>query len=101
MSASSASEDLKGIIESARRLGVEIDEEEALQWLTAMAATGADEVALDTAHGIYGQRITLLDFSPEQLSYFRTIGSIVEIPDQPGFGTKRIMSCSRNGMACP
>jgi hypothetical protein len=31
--------DLDRIIASARRLGVEIDEEEALQWLTAIAAT--------------------------------------------------------------
>ena len=30
--------DLQRIIESASRLGVELDEEEALQWLTAMAA---------------------------------------------------------------
>src|SRR5688572_12497302 len=80
----SANEDLNRIIDSAKNLGVEIDEEEALQWLAAMAATQADEVTLDTAHGIYGQRITLLDFSPTDLAYFRQIGQIVEIPDRPG-----------------
>jgi hypothetical protein len=77
-------EDLERIIESAKRLGVTIDEEEALQWLTAMAASKADEVQVDTKHGVYGQRISLLDFSPEDLAYFREIGSIVEIPDRPG-----------------
>ncbi len=77
-------EDLDRILESAKRLGVQIDEEEALQWLTAMAATKADEVQLDTKHGVYGQRISLLDFSPQDLAYFREIGSIVEIPDRPG-----------------
>jgi hypothetical protein len=82
--APSANEDLERIIASARNLGVEIDEEEALQWLTAMAATKTDEITIDTAHGIYGQRITLLDFSPDDLAYFRQIGKIVEIPDRPG-----------------
>jgi hypothetical protein len=77
-------EDLERIIESAKRLGVTIDEEEALQWLTAMAATQADEVQVDAKHGVYGQRISLLDFSPQDLAYFREIGSIVEIPDRAG-----------------
>ncbi|HEY2980690.1 MAG TPA: hypothetical protein VGJ22_05885 [Anaerolineales bacterium] len=80
----SPKEDLARIIESAKSLGVEIDEEEALQWLAAMAVTKVDEVTLDAAHGVYGQKITLLDFSPQDLTYFRTIGQIVEIPDRPG-----------------
>ena len=33
-----ANQDLSQIIESAHRLGVELDEADALQWLTAMAA---------------------------------------------------------------
>ncbi|HEX2697906.1 MAG TPA: hypothetical protein VHM28_09370, partial [Anaerolineales bacterium] len=77
-------EDMDRIIESAKRLGVQIDEEEALQWLTAMAASQADEVEVDTKHGVYGQRISLLDFSPQDLAYFREIGKIVEIPDRAG-----------------
>src|SRR3990172_5792810 len=77
-------DDLEQIIVSARRLGVEIDQEEALQWLAAMAVTQPDEVTLDTRHGVYGQKISMLDFSPEELNYFREIGKIVEIPDRPG-----------------
>ncbi len=80
----SPKDDLERIIISARNLGVEIDEEEALQWLAAMAVTKTDEITLDTRHGIYGQKITLLDFSPDELTYFREIGRIVEIPDRPG-----------------
>ncbi len=76
--------ELARIIESARRLGVEVDEEEALQWLTAMAATRVDEVAVDARHGVYGHKISLLDFDPEDLAYFRDVGRIVEIPDRPG-----------------
>ncbi len=77
-------EDLERIIESAKRLGVQVDEEEALQWLTAMAASQVDEVQVDAKHGVYGQRISLLDFSPQDLAYFREIGKIVEIPDRAG-----------------
>lgn len=77
-------EDLDRIIESARRLGVEIDEEEAIQWLTSMAAAQVDEVTVDAAHGVYGHKISLLDFSPADLAFFREIGRIVEIPDRRG-----------------
>lgn len=77
-------EDLERILDSAQRLGVQIDETEAVQWLTAMAASRADEVEVDTRNGVYGQRISLLDFSPQDLAYFREIGRIVEIPDRPG-----------------
>jgi hypothetical protein len=77
-------EDLDRILESAARLGVQIDEAEAIQWLTAMAGSHFDEVELDARNGVYGQRISLLDFSPQDLAYFREIGKIVEIPDRPG-----------------
>ena len=79
------SEELARIIESARRLGVEIDEEEALQWLTAMAAVKGDqEIVLDMQSGVFGHRVTMLDFSPGDLAYFRRIGNMVEFYDQPG-----------------
>lgn len=84
MSPISPEQDLRRILESADRLGVEIDEEEALQWLAAMAAIKANEVGLDEKHGVYGHKITLLDFSPDDLAYFRQIGRLVEIPDRPG-----------------
>src|SRR5512143_1091892 len=77
-------EDLDRILESAARLGVQIDEAEAIRWLTAMAGSHFDEVELDARNGVYGQRISLLDFSPQDLAYFREIGKIVEIPDRPG-----------------
>ncbi|HEX7541328.1 MAG TPA: hypothetical protein VF352_04285 [Anaerolineales bacterium] len=76
---------LKNIIKSARRLGVEMDEEEALQWLTAIAATqGSDDLVVDSRDGVFGYKVTMLDFSPKDLDYFRRIGKIVEIPDRPG-----------------
>jgi hypothetical protein len=79
------SENLKRIIESAQRLGVELDEEEALQWLTAMASQqSADDVVFDERQGIFGHKVTMLDFSPEDLAHFREIGRLVEFKDTPG-----------------
>lgn len=79
-----ADEDLARIISSARRLGVEVDEAEALAWLSAMAQPDTDQVTLDVASGVFGHRITMLDFSPTDLAHFRVIGQIVHIPDRPG-----------------
>jgi len=76
---------LKRIIESASRLGVELDEAEALQWMAAMAAHQADQdVSVDVKSGVYGHRVVMLDFSPQELARFREIGRLVEFKDQPG-----------------
>lgn len=81
----SPSIDLERIVESARRLGVELDEVEAMQWLTAISAARSEgEVVVDTKSGVFGHKITLLDFSTEDLAYFRKIGELVEIHDRPG-----------------
>ncbi len=78
-------EDLARIIESAQRLGVEMDEAEALQWMTSMAsAQSEDEIVLDTRTGVFGHKVTMLDFSDEDLAYFRKIGRLVEFEDRPG-----------------
>jgi hypothetical protein len=78
-------EELAQLIESAERLGVEIDETEALQWLTAMAAKQPDEhLVMDMSTGVFGHRVTMLDFSPGELERFREIGRLVEIEDEPG-----------------
>jgi hypothetical protein len=56
-----------------------------LQWLSAIAAHQAvDEVTVDMRRGIYGHRIVMLDFDPQDLARFRELGRLVEIPDQPG-----------------
>ena len=76
---------LQRILESAARLGVEMDEEEALQWLTAIASQQAeDEVVFDEDVGVFGHRVTMLDFSPRRLAHFRAIGKLVEFEDEPG-----------------
>jgi hypothetical protein len=76
---------LKNIIESARRLGVEMDDGEAQEWLTAITATQtSDDLVVDTRSGVFGYKVTMLDFSPKDLDHFRQIARIIEIPDRPG-----------------
>ncbi|MBN2043697.1 MAG: hypothetical protein JW757_01650 [Anaerolineales bacterium] len=83
-SQSISEQELQKIIDSAKRLGVELDEADAIQWLTAAAAAGADEVSVDIRTGTFGHKITMLDFSPEELAHFRKIGKLVEFDDIPG-----------------
>lgn len=81
----SPAEDLKRIVASARDLGVEMDEQDALQWLTNMAAVKAGAgVVVDERAGVYGHQVTLYDFSPKDLAHFRRIGRLVEFDDEPG-----------------
>ena len=78
-------QDLKQIVESAQRLGIELNETDALQWLTAIAAgQEEDEVVFDTRTGVFGHKVSMLDFSTENLSHFRKMGKIVELLDIPG-----------------
>lgn len=80
-----SSEDLSRLLDSARRLGIEMDEADALQWLTAMAASQTGEaITVDEATGAFGHRVVMLDFSPQELARFREIGRIVEFEDRPG-----------------
>ena len=78
-------EDLARILESARRLGVEMDQAEALQWLTAMGAgpMGGDLV-VDSRTGVFGHRVSMLDFTSTELDRFRAIGRLVEFVNEPG-----------------
>jgi hypothetical protein len=79
-----SSDDLARILESAARLGVEVNEEEALDWLTSMAAMRLDDVQVDVDSGVFGHRVSLLDFSPDELAYYRAIGEVAEVPERPG-----------------
>ena len=77
--------DLQRIINSARRLGVEMDESEALQWLTAMAAEqGESAIVQDARTGVFGHKVSMLDFSDADLEHFRKLGRLVEFADVPG-----------------
>jgi hypothetical protein len=79
-SASDGATDLQRVVESAKRLGVELDEESAMQWMNSIAQESTSgDVVVDTASGAFGHRVAMLDFSPKDLERFRTIGAIVEV----------------------
>jgi len=75
---------LDGVVESAKQLGVELDEGEAARWVAALEteAEGGD-VVVDVDSGIYGHRVSMLDFTARDLARFRAIGEIVGFPDRP------------------
>lgn len=78
-----AAEDIQRIVESAARLGVELDEAETVQWLAAIAQQPDDDVTVDVHSGTFGHRVAMLDFSPSELARFRAIGAIVELTGDP------------------
>lgn len=81
---SSTNAEIQAIVESARRLGVELDEDDTLRWLAAVAAhTDESDVTVDVKSGTFGHRVAMLDFSPAELARFREIGKIVELTGDP------------------
>jgi len=76
--------ELEQILKSAQRLGVEMDEADALQWLTAISAQSQADIQMDERAGIFGATVSLLDFDDSDLAHFREIGRLVEFEDIPG-----------------
>jgi hypothetical protein len=58
----SSDEAIARVVASATRLGVELNEDEAAEWVAAMEteASGGDLV-VDVDSGVYGHRVTMLD----------------------------------------
>jgi hypothetical protein len=72
------------VVESATRLGVELDEREAAEWVAAMETEASGgELVVDVDSGIYGHRVSMLDFRPEDLARFRAMSKVVGFEDRP------------------
>ena len=82
--APSSKEDIHRIIDSARRLGVEMDEAEAMQWLAGMVAQSDSSIVVNRRSGVFGHKISMLDFSEADLEHFRKLGQLVEFRDVKG-----------------
>ena len=81
----SPKKELNQVLASAHRLGVELDEAKANEWLQAIQDTkNSQQVSVDPRTGIFGHKVTMLDFDPADLEHFRRIGRVVEFADQPG-----------------
>lgn len=90
-----AHSDLDRIIESARHAGLEFKEEDAADWLRRIElASEGDEVTLDHRTGVFGHRVVMLDFSADDLAFFRAVGALVEIPDEDDVETALALSGS-------
>jgi hypothetical protein len=90
-----AQEEVQRIREAARLLGVDVDESDIAQWLTAMAAgAGGQDWQVDARTGVFGHRISLLDFDAESLARYRRIADIVQFPDLPNVETAISLSGS-------
>jgi hypothetical protein len=78
-------EGIARVIDSAARLGIELDEQEARDWIAAMSAEreGGDLV-VDVDSGVFGHRATMLDLDSADISHFRRIGAIVGFANRPG-----------------
>lgn len=76
--------DIAFLTQSAERLGLEVDEQEILDWLDAIGADDTENIVSDAATGTFGHRASMLDFSDRDLERFRTIGAIVELTGPPG-----------------
>ncbi len=79
-------QDLAKIVDSARRMGVEMDEAEALQWLTAMAAhqAGDADIVVDARSGVFGHRVACSISALKSWPVFAKSADLVEFEEQPG-----------------
>lgn len=86
MSPQYSREAIQDVIDSAKRMNVELHEEEAVEWLEALkkAKESDDDIAFCERTGVFGQKVVMLDFSTDRVEYFRKIGGLVEFYDQPG-----------------
>jgi hypothetical protein len=73
----SSKEDIERIIRSAKRLGVEMNEAEAVQWIEGMNAPGDSSIVLNRETGVFGHKVSMLDFSGADIEHFRKLGQLV------------------------
>lgn len=77
-------EAIERVVASAARMGVELDETEAAEWVAAMETEASGgELVVDVDTGVYGHRVTMLDFRPEDLARFREMAIVVGFEDRP------------------
>ncbi len=82
-----ASDDIARLVESAQRLGIELDAADTERWLAAMTkeeGVETSDIVIDTKDGVFGHRVSMLDFSPRDLARFRRIGEVVEVTGPAG-----------------
>jgi hypothetical protein len=83
------------VIESASRLGVEINVIEAEKWIDSMAMEQAGgDVVVDVDTGVFGHRASMLDLDPKDLKRFQQIAKIVGFENRDNVRTALALSGS-------
>ena len=83
------------VVDSARRLGVEIDAGEARAWIASMEAESkGGDIVVDVDTGVFGHRASMLDLDPADLARFQKIAPIVGFENKPNVQTALALSGS-------
>ncbi|MDP8904047.1 MAG: hypothetical protein M3N29_01800 [Chloroflexota bacterium] len=83
------------MIDSAARLGVELHEQEARDWIAAMATESSrGDIVVDVESGVFGHRATMLDLDASDLAHFRRLARIVGFQNRAGVTTALALSGS-------
>ena len=83
------------VIQSASRLGVEINVIEAQSWIHEMAQEQAGgDVVVDVDTGVFGHRASMLDLDPADLKHFQQIAKIVGFENRENVRTALALSGS-------
>ena len=85
--AAGSGDDVARLVESAQRLGIELDAADTERWLAAMTleeGVETSDIVIDAKDGVFGHRVSMLDFSPRDLARFRRIGEVVEVKGPEG-----------------
>ena len=85
--AAGSGDDVARLVESAQRLGIELDAADTERWLAAMTreeGVETSDIVIDEKDGVFGHRVSMLDFSPRDLARFRRIGEVVEVTGPEG-----------------
>lgn len=82
-SATGSGESIDAVLAAAAELGVELDADEAREWISAVSREASAQLTVDVDSGVYGHQVTMADLDDEDLGRFRHIASIVGIDDRP------------------
>ena len=79
-----AEKQVKEISAEAKRLGVELNADETKEWILAMSGAERESAfAQDARAGVFGHRISLLDFDRGELEHFRHVAQKVRVVSHP------------------
>ena len=74
---------IERLLESARAMNIEIDRDEAEEWVATLSAESSGSVTVDVSTGTYGHRVTMADHDDAALDRFRRMTATVGFEDRP------------------